>query len=617
MVTKEEIDEYILAYNQGNPKIDDATYDALLEEYLKYNGENNRPYTRQKQSDDVNDIVGTLPKCLGVKEPMIENRETYMDWVNKKKLKPGTKIILQPKYDGCSIALDCTTKKLFTRGDYDNGESVDVTNLFNQNEFVLSALKQYSDMSAMKFELIMDKDIHQTYFNRYIVPRDAVAAAMTSRSIESNDNRFSLIPLRLYKNGKQYVHIQNQQILDYDDYDSIQLYIDNLLSNNACTTFTFKDKTFTYNCDGVVASVILDKENDLYQVDPELEVAIKILDLKQDTKLLNVEFQFGKTGRITPVAILQPVIFNGKTIDHVTLSTLERVVNMNLKYNDTVSIAYNIVPYLISSNHDGDLPIVVPDKCPICHTKFNIGTLKMIKCTNPNCPGLRVGHIVRYCEKMKMFGISEGIINKLFDLGIIEDIPDLYRLTVDDISSIDGFGLKSANNIINSIKNASTDISLSRWFGAMPFDNIDNKTWNALLKNMIEYNKEYDNIYLMIQDLISKDSPSTFIEYMSCFNGFREAKYRAIVNGLFTYWDLLKETITFIKFKSEDKQLPKICLSGTRDKELINKLSNKYMVSDSLTKDCVLLIIPSNDFQSSKVNKAKEWNIPIITMDKF
>jgi NAD-dependent DNA ligase len=132
MITEQQLKEYIDAYNRGKPLISDSSYDALLEEYLKVNGEDKRPYLRQKQSGVVNGLVGTLGKCYGVIEPMRDGQQTYAEWFRRKQINPNAKIIIQPKFDGASIVVD-KAGEFFTRGDYQNGESVNVTELFKEH----------------------------------------------------------------------------------------------------------------------------------------------------------------------------------------------------------------------------------------------------------------------------------------------------------------------------------------------------------------------------------------------------------------------------------------------------------------------------------------------------
>ena len=122
MITKKELNKYTEAYSKGDPLISDEEYDRLLEEYVAANGEESRPFTRAKQSDAINDIVGTLSKCYNVMIPMRQGQPTYFDWVNKKKIPHDAKVIVQPKLDGGSVAVDLNTWQFATRGDYDNGE---------------------------------------------------------------------------------------------------------------------------------------------------------------------------------------------------------------------------------------------------------------------------------------------------------------------------------------------------------------------------------------------------------------------------------------------------------------------------------------------------------------
>ena len=174
MITEQQLKEYIDAYNRGEPMISDEEYDRLLEEYLKVNGEDKRPYLRQKQSDAVNDLVCTLGKCYGVIEPMREGQQTYAEWFRRKQINPNARITIQPKFDGCSVALD-KDGRFFTRGDYQNGESVDVTELF-QHYDRSKLLKDFMD--GVKFEAVLS---HENFygidaFKEYKKPLDAVNA---------------------------------------------------------------------------------------------------------------------------------------------------------------------------------------------------------------------------------------------------------------------------------------------------------------------------------------------------------------------------------------------------------------------------------------------------------
>lgn len=610
MITKEELKRYQIAYSQGNPLISDEEYDALLEEYLKENGEENRPFLRAQQSDDVNDIVGTLTKAYGVTEPWREGQMFYAKW--QKKISPDAKIILQPKFDGCSIACDLVTGRWYTRGDYDNGESVDVTELFEDR---LTHYRTYvgNTFTAIKFEAIMAKEVYDklNLKTSYKRPRDAVSGAISSRDIDMC-KYITLVPLRIYGDNHQYIPSLLNQIsieLSADDFDGIQAFINDKLADGAVAKFNLG----TYAIDGVVVSVIEDN----HTTD---EIAIKILNNIKETKIINIDYQYGKTGKITPVGILDPVKFDTVTVDHVGLSTLDRVMELGLKYNDTVRIVYNIVPYLLDTYNDGTIPIPIPKNCPICGAPLNFKTLKTVRCTNPQCKGLKIGMINRYCEKMKMMGVSKGILTKLFEAGLIESIGDLYRLTPEKIMSLDGFKEKSANNIINSIRKASDDVPLSRWMGALPIKDISAKTWQLVIDARYPMDElKASNAY---RNAIQNGTPDSFMTECipNYVYGFSTNTYAAMREGLVLYWDEIQDVIQYINFKCTTNITKpikgRVTLTGTRDGKLISYLIEKgYDVNDYSSKT-IALIIPQKGYVSSKVVKAKKMGIPVYTIEE-
>ena len=661
MVTKEELDMYIKAYSQGTPLISDEEYDILLEEYLKENGgESKRPFTRVKQSESVNDIVGTLPKVYGIRKPMRENQQTYEEWIQRKKLVGD--VIMQPKYDGCSVAYDCKTKRYFTRGDFDNGESVDVTDLFesydlswiiDRSRFSYRKLSIEDICDSIKFEAIISVELYNKIFkNEYKSARDVVASIITSHDVE-RAGCITLIPLRFYKDGQQYLnrdYCSFWPIFMFDEFERMEDIITNFLEQNAIHKPRTCDSSIHdegYKCDGVVISSMVDSKYEelmsdtkvddetlekmidelpmlerggrFVKIDPDYEVAVKILNLQSKTKLIDVEFQVGTTGRITPVAILEPVEIEGRTITHVTLSTFRRIKQLNLRYNDTVNIMYNIVPYLVSSDNDGDELIQLPKKCPYCNHDLDDRYLT-IQCMNPECRSRIIGSIVRYASAMKIYGFSENTINTLYSNGIIKTIPDIYRITPDMISSLPGFGEKSANNIVESIKESATDVNMIRWLGALPFNMISTHTWESIINVLTNYDNSKINQIMFYY--LSNDTPTELIDSIQFIAGIGMVKYKNIVDGLMKNWDMMKECAHLISFENPGQlkglNMSKACLSGTRDKTLIATLKEKnYIVTDKLTNDCDILVIPNKLFKSSKTIKASKMNIPIYTTADF
>jgi DNA ligase (NAD+) len=623
MLTKEELEEIIRKYNQGlDTGYTDEEYDALLEEYLKTYGESNRPFNRNKQSDSVNDIVGTLPKVYGVQKAMRDNQTTYRELVEKRGMTGD--ICLQPKFDGCSVAVDFTTGRFFTRGDYDDGTSVDVTDVFADH---LSIIKKYASYpgngtTAMKFEAIMSSEaFHANDFDKhYRRARDFVAATITSRNTEMA-RWITLIPLRGYWNKHQYIPraLTDDGLCLFcrvDDYTGIESFIKDRLDAGATVQFNGQ----TYAIDGVVASPIEltdegDDDIDVVFTEPSKEIAIKILYNVKKTKLITVEYQFGKQGRITPVAILEPVQFDTITVDHATLSTVDRVLELKLRHNDTVNVMYNIVPYLIDSDHDGDVPIQIPKNCPICGSPLTFMTLRQVRCSNPDCKGLRLGAIIRHAEKMKMVGLGAGVITKLYDAGIVTKIEDLYELRYasESIQSLPGFGHQSYWNILTSINDAVKNATLSRFLGALPFNDISEETWKSIMTVISEE--------VIITTMIDGTFPKTIMSVNGYIPSVGELKIRKIIDGYLRNKDEIISLMRWIpnqlkQTKRSTNTKGKIAMTGTRDPELTKALEASGYEVGSFTKDCVALIVPSEDFTSAKTEKAKELGIKIYTIEQ-
>ena len=621
-ITKEQLDEYIKAYDQGHPLISDEEYDTLLEDYLKENGgESARPFNRQKQSADVNDIVGTLPKAYGVTEPWRPGQKTYKKWLDTNmKSHPALdqcKIILQPKFDGCSVALDFATGRFFTRGDYDNGESVDVTEVFQRHLEVVKSFAQ-PGTTAMKFEAILSHEqfMHYALNLTYKRPRDVVSATITSRNIEMAQF-ITLVPLRGYVDGKQYIPKLLNEICEHlfaDDFNSIEAFIKDRLAESA-TTKIF-DQTFSI--DGVVASINSESSTDpsTIFVDPELEVAIKILNDVKETTLRSIEYQFGKQGRITPVAIFDAVKFcdDKISVDHATLSTLDRVRSMGLRHGDTVRIMYNIVPYFLESYHNGDYPIPLPTKCPICGAPLDYNSGVIVKCKNPDCKGLKLGAIIRHAEKMRMVGLGEGVLTKLYDNEFVTKIEDLYDLRKwdDCIAQTEGFGYTSYDNMVKSVDKALSEATLARFLGAMPFNDTDEKTWSIVIRELGEEQ--------IIRTMLDGTFPETIMN-AGYIPSVGKIKIQKIFDGYLRNKEEIKSLLSWIPSKLKPTTpwgayAGRVCFSGFRDKDLEKQLVDNGYEVGGFTNDLKALIVKDKNFQSDKVSRAKKLNIPIYTPDE-
>ena len=203
-------------------------------------------------------------------------------------------------------------------------------------------------------------------------------------------------------------------------------------------------------------------------------------------------------------------------------------------------------------------------------------------------------------------GISEGILTKLFDEGIIKRIPDIYELTVDKIKDIEGFGEKSAQNIIDSIKQASQNVPIQRFLGSFPMDDVSVKTWKTVIDNCNNINtfKRMDPA-VIIWILENQKLP-----------GIGDVTKMKMIDGITRNIPLISLCLPYISFNNNNIQGSKgaVAMSGTRDQSLSAALTKSGYIVNEFTNDTKYLIIPDKNFVSAKVNKAKNKNIPILTI---
>ena len=291
---------------------------------------------------------------------------------------------------------------------------------------------------------------------------------------------------------------------------------------------------------------------------------------------------------------------------------------MGLKSNDTVRIMHNIVPYFVSSEHDGDEIIPMPTHCPICGAKLNNGVLKVIRCSNPKCDGLKMGKIIKYAETMKMFGVGEGVISRMFNMGYVKTIADLYKIDADNLMMESGFGESSVKKLIENIERASTNVPVERWLGSLPIQNVAVATWRNILDDVYGRDVSAGD---EIRRLFMNTKPDEFITLLDWYNKDHNMFYvRNIINYVKNNWDEAHELIKHVTFSSTNKLGTRglVVVSGTRDKHLIDRLERLgYNVTDQFHKDAIAVLVPSYNFQSSKTKKADKYGIEVIEIYDF
>jgi len=244
----------------------------------------------------------------------------------------------------------------------------------------------------------------------------------------------------------------------YRLHDSIESVIEE------CERRAAERESLSYQIDGVVVKVdSREQQRALGTVAraPRWAIAYKFEPLAGRTKLLDVIVNVGRTGALTPQALLQPVNIGGVTISRATLHNEDYIREKGTLIGDTVVVerAGDVIPQVVRpvvEERDGDeYPFEMPTHCPVCGEPVSRPEGEAVtRCVNARCPAQALEHIIHWASKgaMDIEGLGEKVATRFFDLGLIKDPADIYRLEAEQISPLEGFGEKSAENLVRAIE---------------------------------------------------------------------------------------------------------------------------------------------------------------------
>ncbi len=383
-----------------------------------------------------------------------------------------------------------------------------------------------------------------------------------------------------------------------------------------------------YDIDGVVIkvdSIEAQQKLGFTARTPRWAIAYKFPATEVLTKLNDIIFTVGRTGKITPNAILNPVQLMGSTISRATLHNEDYVKAKNLMIGDTVSIkkAGDVIPEVVEAKIERrtgeEKPFKMIDICPICHTKL-IKKEDQVDyfCPNPNCPARYIESFIHFVSRqaMNIDGLGERLVEDLYNFKFIKTIPDIYKLSryKEELIKLEGYGNKSVNNLLTAIEESKKN-SLERLLFGLGIKNVGKEKAKILAKtygnidNLIKVS--YDEL-LQLQDIgpiIAKNVTDYFSskDNLEIINELKQL-------GLNTKYE--GETLN-IKEEFFNKRF---VLTGTLTKltrEEAKNIIENYggKTADSVSKKTTAVIVGKNP--GSKYDKAKELNIPIWTEEEF
>ena len=253
-------------------------------------------------------------------------------------------------------------------------------------------------------------------------------------------------------------------------------------------------ETLNYEIDGVVVQINdegMFRKLGVIGKTPRGAIAYKFSPREATTRLLDIMVSVGRTGVLTPVAVLEPVEIGGTTVSRATLHNEDEIERLGIKIGDTVVVgrAGDVIPDVkraIPELRTGkEKKFVFPAKCPACRESIERSEGEAAhKCTNPDCPAIKREALYHFVSKggMDIDGVGPKIIDQLMDVGLIKDAADLFKLTKEDLLNLERFAEKSADNTIKAIQSKKT-ISLERFIYALGIPNVGSETARDLAQH--------------------------------------------------------------------------------------------------------------------------------------
>lgn len=352
---------------------------------------------------------------------------------------------------------------------------------------------------------------------------------------------------------------------------------------------------------------------------PRWAIAYKFEAEERYTKLLDVVWNVGRTSKVTPSAILEPIEIDGVTISRATLNNYNFIASKDIRINSEVLVrrSNDVIPEILSADNSyGDtIEIKKPEYCPACHTKLEeIGA--HLFCNNTlSCQPQLLARLTYFVSKnaMNIDGLSEKTIQQLIDIHDIKKISDFYTLTREDFEKLEGFRDKKINNMLNAIE-ASKKVPFNNFINSLGIQNVGEKTALDLAShfNNFEELKAASEEYLASLDDIGPITAHNIYAY------FSNPQVLEVIEDLF---DLGVQIIYPNKDdKSKKLEGQSFVITGSfasykrKDlEEIITKNSGK--VSSSVSKNTSYVLV--GDKPGSKYDKAQELNIPIISEEKL
>lgn len=486
-------------YNADEPLASDAEYDALVREIKEFEAQNPAQISPNSPTQKVAPAVQSefkksahLAKMWSMED--VFNEAELRAWAKRAKVSETQSFFIEPKFDGASLNLLYENGRLIkaaTRGDGAIGEDI------TQNAFEIESIPKsiaYTERIEIRGEIVMfKKDFNalnearaKRGENLFANPRNAASGSLRQLDTRiTKERHLKFYPWDVGDNSLNFskhsevMHFVRELGFLKDDFVRLCAGLDEVL--RAYNELLNLRETKPMLMDGMVVRIddlALCKQLGYTVKFPKFMAAFKFPALEGTTQLLGVNLQVGRSGVITPVAVLEPVSLDGVIVSSATLHNFDEITRLDIKIGDFVSVirSGDVIPKITKvykerrSGHER--VIERPKNCPVCGSLL-LDEGALIKCQNLDCKARLINSIIHFVSKkaMNIEGLGESICELLFDKGIIKSTLDIYALEAADFAGLEGFKEKKISNLLASIE-ASKNNSLANFINALGIEHI-------------------------------------------------------------------------------------------------------------------------------------------------
>lgn len=639
-----------LYYQKSEPEISDQQFDQLLERLRELETQHPELITPDSptqrvggKADSLRPFTHTVPLMSLDNSYDLDDLKAFTERCEK--LAEGRKLdyVAELKIDGLSVSLHYENGLLVsgaTRGDGQTGDEV-TQNVRTIKTIPLKLKKDAPPHAEVRGEVFLSRsqfdrinaELEMQGEKTFANPRNC--ASGTLRMLDSQvvaSRRLDMFPYDAFSgSGKMFdTHWEN---FEWCERNGFHVNPHRRLCKNFAELSEFIGEmegirdSLDYDIDGVVVKVnstALQQEFGATSKAPRWAIAYKYPARKAFTKLLDILVSVGRTGALTPIAILEPALLAGTTVGRASLHNEDEIERLDLLIGDTVEIEKSgeIIPQVLRVAKDkrtgAEQKFIFPNVCPICGFDAVRPEGEAVRrCINPDCPAKIKGRLAYFASRkaMDIEGLGDVLITTLVDGGMVANVADLYSIRLEDISNLERKGEKSAAKLIEQIE-ASKTRGLQRLLFGIDIRHVGERTAKILAKNFRSIDRLAE---ATVEELVAVPEIGTIVA-ASVHDWFRDPRNIALISrlknaGLQLEMDAASTAALDERFVGKTFVLTGKLEKYTRDEaaKLIEDRGGRVSSSVSKKTDYVI----AGEDAGSKLTKAESLGVTVLSEDEF